>query len=225
MPKPPIRRPSPLTPSYQWDSRAGRYTSATSGRFVSSATVKAELEKVAARSVENIRALSESLRAGNINLAEWQAGMMREVKTLHVANAAAANGGWAQMSQSDWGHTGNLIKQQYKYLDNFATEISNGKQPLNGRLNVRADMYGKAGRGTFEETRKRYQRDSNLMEEERRILHAAESCEDCIDAAGRGWVPIGTLPRIGQSRCKTNCACSFEYRRMGADGNYVTAED
>jgi hypothetical protein len=53
-------------------------------------------------------------------------------------------------------------------------------------------------------------------QQERRFLHAAEHCPDCVDVAGRGWVPIGTLPRIGDSQCRTRCRCTFSYRASGA---------
>jgi hypothetical protein len=219
------RRPSPLTPDYVWDSKAGRYASAETGRYVSRATIKAELEKVVDRSSENIRALSQALKDGAISIPEWQTGMMREVKTLHVAQTAAANGGWAQMSQSDWGHTGSLVKKQYAYLENFAQQIQSGEQPLNGRFVVRAEMYGDAGRSSYEDARRRYQENDNLMEEERRVLAPAENCPDCIEYAGLGWQPIGALPRIGDSQCRVNCQCVFEYRRRGPDGEYVYSED
>lgn len=218
------RKPSPLTPDIVWDERAGRYASASTGRYIASRLVKDELEKVIIRSGENIAAASEALRAGSIGLAEWQTTMMREVKLAHVASAAAANGGWAQMSQSDWGYAGSLIKEQYKFLDNFATQIANGEQPLDGRFVRRADMYAKAGRATYEKARGRYQKNDNGMTEERRVLHAQESCNDCIKYADKGWVEIGTLPPIGASQCRVYCQCTFEYRRLEGDGSYTYAE-
>lgn len=214
---------SPVAPGYSWDERAGRYRS-QSGKFVSSNTIREACHDTAQASRDNMARLAGELRSGNLTLAEWQSGMMREIKTVHTAEAAAARGGWAQMSQSDWGATGNLIRKQYEYLDGMAIEIENGKQPLNGRLDARAKQYGQAGYGTFEQMERRYQENDNGMTEERRTLHAQESCQDCIDIAARGWVAIGTLPRIGDSRCRTNCACVFEYRRPDPAGGWITVE-
>lgn len=218
------RKPSPLTPDIVWDERAGRYASASTGRYIASRLVKDELEKVIIRSGENIAAASEALRAGSIGLAEWQTTMMREVKLAHVASAAAANGGWAQMSQSDWGFTGNLIKKQYQWLDRFAGQIASGEQPLDGRMMVRAKMYAEAGRGTYEQTRHRYQANNNGMTEERRVRTADESCPGCLEQAKLGWQPFGTLDPIGAEECKTHCKCHFEYRRLEGDGSYTYAE-
>ena len=51
-----------------------------------------------------------------------------------------------------------------------AADIASGKQKLDGRLLMRARLYAKAARGTFEQMRRRWQRDDNGMTEERRAL-------------------------------------------------------
>lgn len=208
--------------NYRWNETAGRYIG-PNGRFVSNASVRLEVDVAAQAASRNMQTISERLQAGDITVKEWQAGMMGEIKSLHTAEAAAARGGWDQMSQSDWGWTGREIRRQYDYLDRFAKEIESGKQPLNGRLLVRAGMYGQAGRGTFEEMQRRYQRQRGATQE-RRVLGIAEHCTaaggapGCFDLASKGWQPIGTLPRIGAATCRTHCKCHFEYRRSAAGG-------
>jgi len=219
------RQTSKLTPGYTWDARAGRYADTKTGKYVAFRAVKDELGKVQEQSSANMRVISERLQAGQINLTEWRAQMAQEIKTAHGAAAAAAKGGWAQMSQSDWGYVGSQVRKQYEFLDNFARQISTGEQPLNGRFLVRAEMYGDAAAATFEQERRRYQETSNLMTEERRVTTAKESCPDCAEWAGWGWRPIGTLPRIGASICRVNCQCHFEYRRAEADGSYTLSGD
>ena len=125
------------------------------GRFISSATVRDALEGVMDASALRMNQLSERLMDGDISLAQWQTGMLQQIKVANVAASAAANGGWANMTQSDWGAVGQLVKEQYQYLRNFADEIASGKQPLDGRLLVRTDMYGDAPRGTYEAMRTR----------------------------------------------------------------------
>lgn len=203
--------PIQLTSGYIWNATAGRYINSSTGQFVSFAAVRDALEVVMEAARGNMHSLTEQLIGGQISLAEWEAGMMEQIKISHVAASASANGGWAQMSQADWGATGQLIRRQYDFLRNFASEIASGQQPLDGRALVRADMYGQAARSTFEQMRRRYERISNGMEYERRVLGVADHCDDCLDAAELGWQPIGTLPAIGDSVCKTNCHCSFEY--------------
>lgn len=202
---------SPLTPDYGWNERAGRYVNLDTGRFVPRGQIKGALEGLVDSGKVNVRALSQSLLDGDISLAQWRAGMMQEIKVMHTASTAAARGGWAQMSASDWGYTGSKIKAQYKYLENFAQQIASGKQKLDGRLLVRADLYSQAPRGSFEEMVRRMMVNKGLTEE-RRVLGAAEHCEGCLEQAGLGWQPINTLDPIGAEECRTHCQCEFEYR-------------
>jgi hypothetical protein len=209
--------PNPLLPQYDYDERLnkglGGYRNVKTGRVVARAEIVRELENVSKASRENMRAVSQRLRDGQVTLAEWQATMAREVKTVHVYSAAAGKGGWAQMSQGDWGHTGFIVKEQYKFLQNFANEIASGKQPLNGRLIVRASLYGR-GHPTEESIRKRTAISKGFTQR-RRLRRASESCPGCIEVSSRGWVEIGSaddLPPIGSQQCRSNCLCIDEYR-------------
>src|SRR5512133_629684 len=122
----------PFLTGYGWNAGANRYVDLATGRFV-----------------------SQDLIDSRISLADWQNGMMVNIKQAHTAAAALSNGGWANMSQSDWGATGQMIREQYGYLRNFAEQIANGTQALDGRLMVRTDMYADAAYGTFSRMRTR----------------------------------------------------------------------
>lgn len=196
---------------YRWNATAGRYVDER-GQFVPFIEIRNELEGVIDAASIRMNVLSEQLIGGQISLSEWQSGMMESVKIVHTASAASANGGWAQMSQSDWGFAGQRIREQYNYLRNFADQIASGEQALNGQILVRANMYGDAGRSTFEAVRTRYEKQNNGMTEARRILGAADHCPDCLEYAAEGWMPIDDIPQIGDSVCLTNCHCEIEYR-------------
>jgi hypothetical protein len=198
--------------TYAWNATAGRYVG-PDGRFVPFIAVRDELEGVIDSASLRMNLLAEQLISGNVSLAEWQSGMMENIKLVHTASSAAANGGWAQMSQSDWGFVGQEIRVQYDYLRNFAEQIASGEQQLNGQVLVRANMYGDAGRGSFEAMRTRYEKLNNGMTEARRVLGAADHCPDCLAYAADGWMPIDDVPAIGDSVCLTNCHCEIEYRR------------
>lgn len=203
-------------PDYGWNATAGRYINLDTGKFISSSTVRDALESVMDASAIRMNNITEQLTRGEISLAQWQSGMMQNIKLAHTAAAASANGGWAQMSQSDWGFTGRLIRTQYEWLEKFANQIANGEQPLDGRLFVRADMYGQAARGTYESQRQRMEVNVNGVDEERRILEKdGANCAGCLEQADLDWQPVGTLDPIGAEECLTNCRCEFEYRRAG----------
>ncbi len=202
----------PQATGYGWNEVAHRYYDAETGRFVSQSDIRNALENLIDQSGLNMNTLTQSLQDGKISLAEWQTGMMREIKLTHTASGALANGGWGQMTQSDWGATGQLIREQYNYLRNFAKEIADGTQPLDGRMLVRADMYADASNGTYWEMDKRSHL-ANGYDFGRRVLEpGADHCDDCLEYASEGWMPIEDIPQIGNSQCMTRCRCEIEYK-------------
>lgn len=204
-------RQSRAFPEYGYNEAAGRYTEPKSGRFVSRVAVRDALDAAIDNSSKQVRALTEQLRAGTVSLADWQLGMAREVKSAHLASAALAKGGWAEMSPADFGRVGPLVKEQYRFLAGFAADVASGKQRLDGTLPRRAEMYIQAGRGTYHVIEQREQRGRG-MTEERNILYPGDSCEGCLAEEARGWVGIGELVPIGARICLTRCRCSINYR-------------
>lgn len=195
---------------YRWERNTRRYRG-SDGRFVSVADVRGRIDDAIQASARRMGELSGRLQARSITVAEWQRGMRDAVRDMHLCSAAAARGGWHQMSMADYGRVGGRLRQQYVYLNRFARQLQTGEQPMDGRFATRAGMYAQAARGTYEETRREGEQAAG-MREERRVLHAFESCPDCMAYASSGWAPIGTLPAIGDSVCLTNCLCTFEYR-------------
>jgi hypothetical protein len=200
---------------FTWDARSRRYRSVT-GRFVSSAAVRAELDKSIDAAGRAMREASDALREGRMSLAAWELRMAEEIRNSHLASTALAKGGWSRMTPSDYGRAGREIRRQYEYLRNFAAQIASGKQKLDGTLGRRAELYLHAARGQYEETRRRDEAERG-MDEEARIRHARDSCPTCVDEARKGWQPIGTLRRIGDSECRSRCRCTFDYRVSGAE--------
>jgi hypothetical protein len=201
--------------SYRWSESAGRYTDAR-GRFVSEARVRAVIDDLADAASERMAAASQRLLAGDMSLAAWQAELQATIKLTHVSAGVLANGGAAQMTSSRWGSLGPVIRDQYAFLRQFAEQIADGRQLLNGSLTARARQYGQAGRVTFERTYSQGQQ-SRGYQSERNVLAPAEHCRECRALSARGWVPIGTLPPIGSRLCRSNDRCRIAYRREPAE--------
>lgn len=208
---------NPLLPMYEWSEKAGRYVNVSTRKFVKFSDVRDALDVAAERSQANMGGLSTQLQNGEISLEQWRSGMRREIKTLHTASAMSAKGGPAQMTQADWGAVGRITRFQYDKLNKFASEIESGKQPLNGRFLRRVGLYAQAGRGTFEQMRRRDMLKRG-WEEERRVLGRADHCAGCLEQAGMGWQPPGKLAPIGSQQCVTNCHCRYAYRKRGSNG-------
>lgn len=215
----------PQSTGYTWNPIANRYRSLETGRFISRAAVRDGLENMMDVSALRMNALTQKLIDGGISLADWQTGMMSAIKQSHVAASALANGGWAQMTSADWGYTGSLIKDQYQYLRNFAQEIADGKQPLDGRCLVRSDLYADAANTTYSDMRTRLFVADGWEEEKRKLEPGADHCDDCIDYADEDWQPIGSLPEPGNdSACQKRCRCTKIYRRRDENGEWEESE-
>ena len=133
------------------------------------------------------------------------------LRSNYEAAMTLVKGGRDNITQSDWGYEGSLLKKQYAYLNNFAKDIqSNPDAWSNKRLDTRMNLYKESAYAAMEDMQRRNM-EQNGYTQERRVLAQVDNCDDCIEYAGMGWQPIGTLPAIGDSVCITNCKCEFEY--------------
>jgi hypothetical protein len=211
----------PALTGYGWNG--SRYIDLDTGRFVSFEKVRNALDEVSDAAAVRMNLLSQQLINQTISLSDWQIGMTEEIKLMHVTATASANGGWAQVSQSDWGKAGANIKEQYQYLNNFADQIASGQQALDGRFMVRSDMYGDAARGTFEDIRFKSMEEDGFEEEIRVLEPGADHCDGCVEQANLGWQPMGTLDDIGDEECGVRCKCNKRYRKF-VDGEYIESD-
>lgn len=218
MPSPPRNlKPLPGLPQYEWNQQAGRYVDAKTKRFVAWQSVGDQYDKVVNQSDKMMRALSQQLRDGDLSLDEWQSAMMGQVKITHLSAMILQKGGIDQLTQADYGRVGQVVRGEYELLRNFARQIANGSQKLDGTLLRRAEMYGQAGRSKYYGFHDKDKQDRGF-DEERSILNPADHCIECVSEADKGWVSIGTLIPIGSRICRSGCKCDKEYR------NSVTGE-
>jgi hypothetical protein len=182
------------------------------GHWVSQQAINQAVDSVILSSSNAMRALTASMQAGSISLSDWQVGMMAQMKLLHLGAAMVGRGGRAQMTQSDWGWTGQRLRTQYAYLRSFATEMATGRTPLDGRLQTRAAMYADAARGTQRGMMGRVAMMNGRDEERNQLGGSDRHCGTCLGCSAQGWVAIGSLPAIGSRSCLSNCHCSMQYR-------------
>ncbi len=211
----------PSTSPFTWDDRAGRFRDAR-GRFVSETRIRAGVDNVVSLASQNMLQLTRQFRTTDMTIDAWVAGMFQEIKLAHVAAALAAYGGKEQISQQQWGQIGSVIRNQYGFVRKFAHDMLEGRQVLNGRADVRAAQYGNAVRTTYENLRRQAQVNFGYTYE-RNVLHARESCAECLNATGRGSVPVGTLPAIGTRLCRSACRCTLTYSKRVAFDEDVRA--
>ena len=197
---------------FKWSESRRRYVYASNGRLVPETRIRAGLQSAIDASKATIDGFTQDLIAGRINAAEWSLRMREEIRNGHRAAALLANGG--KLNPSALGKLGATVRAQYEYLSRFSAAIQNGEVALDKRLSARAQMYAQAVLPSYENQVRARERRAGTRQE-RRVLSPVESCVDCIEYARRGWQLIGTLPQIGDSICRVNCHCRFEYRGAG----------
>ena len=197
---------------YAYNAKLLRYTNVTTKRIVSAKEVRDAVDTVIDKDALRMQNVAQQLVDGRINLAEWQVQTSALLKNLHSAMGLAAGGGLNNISASDLGFVASQIKEQYKYLRNFALQVKRGEQKLDVSLVARAMSYAQASRATYENTLQRRARAAGLSLE-KSVLGSVETshCGDCQGEASKSWQPIGSLIPIGQRSCMSQCRCHFIY--------------
>jgi hypothetical protein len=191
---------------YSWNDKAQRWM--VRGRFVSESSLKLALVQYAAAAGEEVKELAGQMARGEIRIEEWQLATADRIKNSRLAMTAAAKGGFRNLTAADYGRLGSQLRQQYRYLQGFALDVEAGRLGA-GRIVQRAALYAAGAAGWYENER----RDgaAGIYTHERRVLAASEHCSICVEEAARGWVEVGTLRPIGDSPCRANCLCKFEF--------------
>jgi hypothetical protein len=215
------RRESITAPNVGFDPRlggTGRYVNLATGKIIKQPVELDALEAQIDKSRGNIERIGRQLANSEISLADWQLQTRTQMKLIHTQSAALAKGGWAQMSQADWGAVGRISRDEYMRLEKVAVSISKGDiklRRLDGEINGQflriSDQFGQAGYSTYEQIERRTANQNGLTEERRVLDPGAQHCDCCIGQADR-WVPVGTLKPIGACTCVHNCRCEFEFR-------------
>lgn len=188
----------------------GQYIDAL-GRFVGAQMIRSIIDSDIDMTGERLASLAAQLRAGNISVEDWANAMAIELKHLHLANLAAAKGGVKNLTQSDYGRVGRILRKQYEYLNNFATLLSNNRAYIQTpEFMRRVGFYAQAARTTYE-TVKLKEEIARGAKWARRVLHNAEHCTGCVRGWLQGWIPASQMVPIGGYECNIHCHCTIEY--------------
>lgn len=168
---------------------------------------------------EELRLAAELFRAAKISEIEWALRSADVIKNMHRAIAMVAAGGRDQMTFSDWGSVGNIIRRELQYFNGFAMEIDNMPPGniLTSSFVSRAASYARSAYSTYEQgVRKRVLRNNQADFEENVLEDGAKHCDGCLDESALGRVPIGTLTPVGDRDCGNNCKCMIIYTKPQA---------
>lgn len=203
--------PVPNLPNYFFSKAERRYYS-PDGIPISSSELRGVLDSFITKQTDVMEDISRALISGDLSLADWENQMLDLIKEVNLTGSAIESGGWYQMDFSDFGFAGSKIRGEYGYLRDFAGQIADGTQPLDGTLWRRARLYGEQGRVTYYDAAAKRAKDDEFNEE-RSFTTPADHCDLCVSEESKKWVKIGSLIPIGARTCVSNCKCFMKYRK------------
>lgn len=193
---------------FNYDNRSQRWRDSATGQYIPKANVISEMRLHQEATYSTLDNLTRQLYAGDINLARWQMGVAGELKDAHLAQAIFGAGGRANMGQAEWGRVGQTLREQYKFLDEFAKAIANGTQSEAQALN-RIKMYGDASQQSYWSEWAQAHRGKKMYYR----LHPAEHCGPCVDRVAGNPYTLETLqgyPGDGSTPCGPRDHCTLE---------------
>lgn len=205
------------SPKFTFDKKSQRYrfkTGDRAGQFVSKAKVRALIEERIQQERDAIDRLAVNLTNRSIKLKNFEEGMAKRIKQLHIQSYLLGKGGEGNYdSTGDRAAMQSIIERQYRYLRGFTTDIRDGKLTV-AQIKARAKMYAAAAYGSQQRGTASGHRESDRYNYEKNVLGDADHCIDCEYLSFRGVVPIGQISAInppGTRVCKVNCRCHIEF--------------
>lgn len=207
---------------YTYSPTVARYRDTTTGRFVAKGRITALLETQVDAGTQRLANIVQGVFAKEIAPGTAQVLMRDELRRLNLSNAALGKGGIEQLTFRDYGRVGIQLRDSYQRVTNLVSDIQSGKVTMQQAMR-RIEGYTLEARSQFFAAQRDAIAASGRQHEERRTLHASESCADCIDYAAQGWVPAGTLPLPGNaSQCGKYCRCTIETREVPVEKRLQT---
>lgn len=170
---------------WKWDSQNRRYYDLEIGQYMARDKVLGYVQAMIDTAVPVTDTLANLVIDARISPADWQFLMREEIKREYITQYLLGIGGRAQMTPTDWGSIGGMLKEQYGHLDGFLQDILDGKLS-EAQIAARSKMYSRSAREAYERANGR----------------------------AWGDPPLKYYPGDGSTICLTNCACNWDITSM-----------
>jgi hypothetical protein len=171
----------PAPPSWTYNPETNIYTRGNRG--ITPTRIIEARNTFVAKTVTSSDALAVRLTTGEITVQQWVTQMRDLLRSTYSAEYMLGRGGLDAMTQADYGRLGAMLKEQYGYLDRFASDIAAGKLSP-AQIQMRARMY----------------------------IDGATQAHERAAGAARGLV-LPAYPGDGTTQCRANCKCSWDIQK------------
>lgn len=193
-----------------WDKSKGIYRNKVTGRAISNDLVRDAIDAVADDAKAKLRALTQQIIDGEMELAEYATQAKPIVRRAMIASAQLAAGGRNQIDNRINGRIGNAVRFHLEHFDQFINDLDNGLLTVD-QAAARADMYADASVSVFEKINLGIKKGAGYTKA-KNILGNADHCEECLSLADEGWIDIEDMPPVGSRICLTNDRCRVIYK-------------
>mgnify|MGYP005825468063 CR=1 FL=1 len=163
---------------WTWDGHAYH---GPNGRFVGPKQMLELRDAFSDATVAEARRLTAEVPNGQEMLGTWLVKMRELTKQTYIDQYVLGRGGRAQMTQSDWGKLGALVKRQYQFLQGMAYDAAAGTM-TGAQMEARAGLYARGANAAYE----------------------------MASASAAGIPRLPCYPADGNSVCKSNCKCTWD---------------
>lgn len=198
--------------SVKYNEKAGRYVK--NGRFIAFSEVEylMSLEEQELRG--KLQRLTQQMIDGNLDLSNWENQFADTLKRSHIRMIILTQGGQRRTGISAYAIAGRNLKDEYKYLDNFALQLSNGEISEKQALN-RAKAYARSIIPTFYEGYHFNRSKEGFTVASRDLSLFADHCKDCPNYVTNGYLPIDQVTPKGRNcQCRGKCQCLVRYGKI-----------
>lgn len=111
---------------WSFDTKARRYRSGETGRFLAKRVVTQLRDDVVAAAAKDARALAERAARGEITAEAFRDGMRVAVRNAQAAEYIFGRGGLNAMGSADFGRLGNTLRTAYSRLERLVFDAGHG---------------------------------------------------------------------------------------------------
>ncbi len=174
-------------PLWIWEEKLKRYRETATGRFIGATQMNNLRADFLVQQKAEMGKLAESYRLGQIDIYKLESQVKSLLKQTYIDNYAMGAGGRNNMTSSDWGKIGSMLKKQYGedgYLGKFMKQIGEG-QLSEAQIKARLDMYANS---STQSLWRGYTRDMPMN--------------------------LPAYPGDGSTICRTNCQCEWDIQPL-----------
>lgn len=192
----------------QWDVLALSSFSAKEAKIAKKTDVSSRVavDRMIGEKADEIMGFTRKMMAEDISLKEWQTMLLEVTKSAFAVSGAMAGN---LLEYSDKYQI--AIARQMEFIGRFGVQAQHKIIDMNDAVPYRASMYAQASRGFHENIRRLEAKKAGKVME-RRIRAKKDDNAFCRLQEEIGWMPIGSLPDIGEGPASMFCRCTFQFK-------------